>query len=388
MTRKQLVTLFVCNLVVFTVGNGLLALLPVYLTHLGADAATTGYYFSSAYIAVFASTVIAGWLSDRLQRRKWLLILAGTTAVPTIWVMGQTSNLGQLAVLTAILFLVLGVSLTMVSILAGLFAEEAERGRVFGIIASTVALGSVIGGLTSGPIVERWGFPTLFTVGTLVLLLLPLSGLLLDDKVVVRSQPGTTSGTARNAVLSRAFVLLFSASTIAFVANSELILAKPLIMDRLRFGATAISATATVGGVIGLPLPFLIGWLSDRFGRKPLLIVCYLATAMGLVILASALFLWHFGVTSALQIVISASIAVGSALVTDLVAQESLGAAIAWFAATNWVGYIIGFAITGAAINALGMTSTMLIGVLLALIAVILLLPIKRPTLKPMPMAG
>jgi MFS family permease len=153
-------------------------------------------------------------------------------------------------------------------------------------------------------------------------------------------------------------------------------------MDKLRFNATAISGTVTVGGLISLLLPFLTGWLSDRFGRKPFLIFLYLTTMAGLIVTALALQLWHFWAATALQIAISASIAVGSALVTDLVPQETLGVALAWFGATNWIGFIIGFAGTGNAIKAFGMTATLMFGVLLSMIAVVLLIPIRQPAPK------
>ena len=39
MSKKQILALFVCSLVPWTVGNGLVPLLPVYATQLGADPA-------------------------------------------------------------------------------------------------------------------------------------------------------------------------------------------------------------------------------------------------------------------------------------------------------------------------------------------------------------
>jgi MFS family permease len=271
------------------------------------------------------------------------------------------------------------MGVTTINILTGLFAEEGERGKVFGIIGSTVALGSVIGGLTSGPIVDRWGFQGLFMLEALFVIIVPLSALFLNDKVVPRRQNHTTASAGRGVLTSRSFLLLFFASLCVFIANSEMVLAKPLLMDGLHFDATAISNTVTVGGLISLPLPFLTGRLSDHIGRKPLLIVLYLLSIVGLIITAYALYFWHFALAAVLQSTIGATVVVGSALVTDVVSPQMLGIALSWFAATNWVGYIVGFAGTGNAIKAFGTTATLMFGVLLSMIAVVLLISIRQP---------
>jgi len=73
---KQLVALFLCNLIVWTMGNGLVPLLPVYASQLGADQAVAGYYMAFSFLALAAGTLAGGWLSDRLQRRKELMVLS------------------------------------------------------------------------------------------------------------------------------------------------------------------------------------------------------------------------------------------------------------------------------------------------------------------------
>jgi MFS family permease len=82
MTRKQFFALFSCSLVVWTVGNGLLPLLPVFATQIGAEPAVVGYNLSFSYLALATGTVVAGWLSDKLQRRKTLLIVGGVVSLP------------------------------------------------------------------------------------------------------------------------------------------------------------------------------------------------------------------------------------------------------------------------------------------------------------------
>jgi MFS family permease len=378
MTKKQLFTLFVCSVVPPAVGTGLLGLLPVYLTRLGADSALTGLFLAASFLALAISTVVAGRLSDWLQRRKPLLIMGGVLAIPSAWLMGLATSIAELTVLMAVLSFAGGIVITMVNILAGLFADENERGRIFGIIALSVPLAGLFSGLTSGPIVDRWGYPALFALSALLYVVVPVTGFFVKDKMVVPLISEGAPSSLRALFTTRTFLFLFFASIVAHTANSENILARPLIMDSLNYDATAIASTGAVGGLVTLPLPILIGWLSDRLGRKPFLILCYLMTTAGLVMLASASELWHFWAATALQGVLVASLVVGSALITDTFPKGILGAPLSLFNATPWIGFVVGFGGAGAAMNAFGMGPTLISGALLTLIAALLLIPIPR----------
>lgn len=378
MSRKQLFALFLCSLVPWTVGNGLIPLLPVYAIQLGATPVLVGYYLACSYLALAIGTIVAGGISDKLQRRKTLLIAAGMVSIPVMWLMSRATNVWHLAVLTATVWFCGGIGLSLVSILTGLFAKEAERGKVFGVLSLTGALGTLIGGLTMGFIADRWGYPTLFVVVAIFLTLWPLTGLLLEDRVVARVQRGEASAAGETPRLGGGFFLLLLASIVAGVVVFVGLLGVSLVMNKLSFVSTAISSTAAVGGAVTLPFLPLMGWLSDRLGRKRLLALCYLSGMVGLLVLAASVSLWHFWAAASLLYVFAfASRGVGSALATDLVSQESLGVGMSLFEATRWVGGIIGFTATGYAVQNLGITSTCILGAVLSLTAIILLIPIQ-----------
>ncbi len=377
MGKKQLAGLFICSLLIWTYGNGLLPLLPVYATKLGAESDLIGYYMSFVYVAIALSTVTAGWLSDRLQNRKKLLFWTGVILILVSLLLGKLVSFGALVILTALMWFLGGMQLTLISILAGISAKEAERGKIFGTLALTGMLGSLIGGLTTGPLADRYGYQTMFTFLGIGMILLPLTALVLEDKPVARATKETVEGN--QAKLGMALFLLLSASIFSGIVNFSARLGTSLAMLGQGFESTAISSTMAISGAITLPLPLLMGWLSDRLGRKWFLGASYLMGTMAALILTSSLSLWHFWLVSSLiQAMFYLNNGLGSALVADLVPKESLGRGMSLFGSTAWIGGIIGFACTGYCLQNLGIGLTFFAAGFLTVIAMILLVSVRK----------
>lgn len=377
MSKKQFYTLFLCSLIPWIPGNGLLPLLPVYASTLGATPALVGYYLAFAYCALVIGTLVAGWFSDRWQKRKPFLIMAGVANLPCLWLMGQVANPWQLAALTAVVWFLGGVTLTLIGILAGLFAEPTARGKVFGMLALTSGLGALIGGLTVGRIADQWGYPTMFLWLALFSGIGPIASLLLEDKPTIAR--AKTPATAQRLPLSSGFYFLIMASVVASIAIFAGRLGTSLSMRQLGFLSANIASTAAIGGLVTLPLSPLLGRLSDQVGRKRLLVLCYLTGGGGLLLLAIATHLWHFWCAVALLSIASyVGNGIGSAFAADLLPKELLGRGISAVNATNWLGGIIGFAVAGNAIGTWGMQPTLIMFTFLLLIAIVLLLPISQ----------
>jgi MFS family permease len=267
----------------------------------------------------------------------------------------------------------------LLSILTGLFAEETGRGKAFGILGMTSALGSTIGSSVTGLIADRWGYQSLFAVAALALTVFLLIASLLEDRVVSREANGQASTSGARRGLGPAFFLLLLIVMIGGIAGFVGLMGRSLAMTELGFAAAAISIAFAITRAVGLPLQPLFGWLSDRVGRKRLMAVSYAAGAVGLLGLAMSESLWHFWLSAAVIGMAYGAETIGAALVTDLLPLESLGLGMSLYGATGFAAGIVGFAGTGHAIESLGMTPTFVLAAILQLIIIALLIPIRVP---------
>ena len=87
---------------------------------------------------------------------------------------------------TVAVFFLIGTAISIITILAGLFAGQNERGKILGLIGMTAGLGGIIGGLSIGLMVDRWGYPTMFLVLCLYYVALPVTAIFVKDKQIER----------------------------------------------------------------------------------------------------------------------------------------------------------------------------------------------------------
>lgn len=370
MSKKQLVALFVCNLIPYIVGSGLLSLLPIYISNeLGAGTAITGIILALAFVVLVMSTSMSASISRHFGGYRDIITVCSLLCIPALWYAGQTQNTILLTILLCVEWFFGGLQIALIQIVIALSVQENERGRTFGILATGGPLSQIIGGLAAGFIVTRWGFEGLFLYCALLYLLSMLISRIIIDPQVPEVAP--TSSKA-DVPISIALLMIMGASVLAYIASFIVSMARPLAMDALDFEAEAIAGVVTISGFVTLALPFLAGWASDKFGRRSVFIGIYALTALGAAGYIVAGELWQFWVAQAFVSVLSASMAVGSALVTDNVASQDTDRNISYFATTPWIGAVIGSAGTGIAIQQLGISTVFVIAVGLLAIAIIL----------------
>lgn len=387
--NKQLLYLFLGSFIIVHVGNGLFPLLPLYAAQFGATPATIGLYMAITYMAITAGTMLSSRAVEILTPRG-TIAGAGTLGIPTLIMLGQATALWHVVVLTAVLWFTGGMALASISVLTGLSADENKRGASFSLLSLAGPLGALIGGITVGKLVAWYGYPTMFTMLGLTWFGLPALGLFAIEDAAGAQPTELSSTQKRTRALPSgwAFYLLLFVSLLAAITINVGRLGTSLSMQELAFSSDAVASTATVSGLITVPVVLFIGTLSDRLGRKRFLMTSVLLAAVGTLTLSMADQLWHFWAAATLLLVgQTVSGAVASAFATDVLPRETLNRGLPWLTTMRWIAGIISFAGSGYAVSSLGPTVLYLAAASIAGGALLVLhwLPQQTEHTKPRP---
>jgi MFS family permease len=379
--RHWFPVLFICNLCLWSMGNGLLPLMPVYVLERGASPAMAGAALACAYGALAASNLLTGRIAGALRSRKRLLVVAGLLAAPPTALLGLADQFWQITVLLAVVWFLAGLAAAMVHVLTGVYAEPGRRGRTFGLMMLAMPLGALIGAPTLGFLAEQYGYVTMF--GSLAALSIGWPLLALMELPQDRSVPTTAAATPEGQEGPHTGVvapIVLSVTLLAAITTFVGRLATSLAMRDLNFDIAAIGGAMAVGALAALPLAPLIGILSDRIGRRTLLAAAYLSGGLGTLTLAFAQALGHFWLASALlSIAVTTSSALTSALAADLLPAHVLPRMLPRITAMGWVAAVIGFAGGGLLIERLGLFSVACGALALAVTAAGLLYRLPGP---------
>ncbi|TNE50051.1 MAG: MFS transporter [Deltaproteobacteria bacterium] len=379
MKTKQLLAIFLCSTLGWTLGNGLLPVLPVFAAQLKIPSSQIGASLACSYMALVVGIVLASQVVDKVRNKKGLFLIVSLILVPCVAWIGQAHSWLTLTLSTSVTWFLASITLILLNTIAGLGVREEQRGSVFGILATTSALGGLLGGLSLGAVADAYGYPKMFlALSGLVALVLPVGLFMMEN------EPGEPSPSTKEAdppkstretssasfALPTAFKFLLLASLFAGVGQFVGRLGLSLFMTQANYSSAAISSTLAVGSAIILPAPWVMGRISDRYPRHYLLILCYGVGLLGLFTLSIATSMWHFwGVGVCVSVAGVATIGLGSALTSDFIPKQHIGRGLALFNACKFGGGIVGFATTGLLFQYVGPTATLAWGSFVFLVA-------------------
>lgn len=134
-------------------------------------------WITDIYGFMIAGTLITmGTLGDRIGRRKLLMIGAATFGLASILAAFSTSA-GMLIAARAVLG-VAGATLmpSTMSLIRNMFLDDRQRSAAIGVWVSGFSVGSAIGPLVGGLLLERFGWGSVFLVSVPIMVLLLFAG--------------------------------------------------------------------------------------------------------------------------------------------------------------------------------------------------------------------
>jgi MFS family permease len=364
-------------------------LLPVFLTMvLGASASFIGAIEGAAESTAALLKLASGWWSDRVQRRKPLVVAGYVIASAMRPLVALAQSASQVLVIRVSDRVGKGLRNSPRDALIADSVDPSIRGRAFGFHRGADNFGGVVGPLIAFGVLTSWhvNLRTVFWLAA-------IPGVIAVLAVVfgvreVRRRDTDSSGESSKAVpklheplggrfwavLAIIFVFTLGNSTDAFLLLRANQLGVPVALAPILWAVLHVVKTAS--NVPG-------GALSDRIGRKPTLAAGWLWYAIVYFAFSRASATWHawalfavyglyFGLTEGAE----------RALVSDIVPARHRGVAYGWYYLAIGIGAFPASWIFGKLWDARGSSFAFIFGASLALVAALAIafVPAKRRT--------
>jgi DHA1 family tetracycline resistance protein-like MFS transporter len=346
--RRTLTTLF---LIVFTdlVGFGIIIpLLPLYAEHYRPAPWVFGLLMAAYSAMQFIFAPILGRLSDRVGRRRVLLIsLTGSILGAVMFALAD--SLVWLFASRLLAGMAGGNIATAQAVIADT-TSPAERARGMGLIGAAFGLGFIAGPALAGVLAPfslaapGWGAATCSTAA-LVMAFVYLPETRPTDVPVTRLAP--TSGVARLAFAWRnpelAPLMVIGFAVVTGFAAFEVTFAQ-FLHDRLALAHSGVSFLFVYVGVLAAAVQGgLMGLATRKLGEARLVIGGLVSTAVGLLLLASAHHLWAvLTVLPALSLGAGLAMPSLSSLVSRSAAADQQGLALGAYQGVSSLARVVG----------------------------------------------
>ena len=325
------------------------SILPLYATELGADVTTIGPIWTLAFLASFLMALFWGSLSDRSGRRMPHIII-GTAVLSLICllytVVGNQYSLGAVMILGEIVgsSQSFPIFMTLVSELT----KAERRGRSMGLFWMGGSVGWALSVSVAGFIAEQYGIRSGFYLSSVFYVL----SLIVAKYFLGAHAKGTP--TERQVSFGEALkdfrrfgspFLIFWVATICFYIGDIVKVSYVLIFFEWEIGLNRALATLilSLGTWAEIPLLPVLGALSDKIGRKPLLLLGLSTFSVFYVLMSFSQNYVHAGLTMLLFGIIWGSFtSASSALVGDMIEERRRAKAMSLYNSAFSLASIIG----------------------------------------------
>lgn len=342
-----------------------------------------GVVVTAYAVAVGLCAFVAGPVSDSFGRRA--VLRAGTTWMAVALMLhGVATGFWSLVLVRFLAGTASGFLGGAAMAYVGDVVPDRYRGRAMGIVASGFAAGQVLGIPIGALLAARVDYRTPFLAFGVLMTLCSAA----CWTVLVPGPPGegklrldTALARYRGILAERDLLLVNLASLTMMVSVSGFITYEPLWIERtFDVEENGIALLFGVGGLANAAMGMYAGRLSDRVGRKVL--VLFASTTLGLFMMTTPFmpsYLAILGLFIVTMGLVGVRISPLNAWVTGLVDHKRRGSLMSLFLATGQVGFALGSAVAGPVFATWGFVACAAIGMLGALLATALLAGVSEP---------
>ncbi len=364
-------------------------LLPLFAEKLGAGPEAVGFIVGASTLTGVFMKLPSGTLSDHLGRPRMLLLgLLVFAAAPYGYLV--VHQLWQLVALRFLHGLATGIFAPVaMAVVVDLYSSG--RGEALSWYSSFTQAGRLLGRMAGGYLLLWFGFGPTFLMSAvlgLVLLILFLRLTLNGESAPVPQMTSRFSGREMlrgvQEIAADSRILITSGmEAFQMLASGALMAFLPLYGLKVGLHPGEIGLLFGIQGISSILAKPVMGRISDRFGRRPLIVTGQLicAVVMGLIpwtgnlwALLLLAFIFGFG-----EAVIGSST---SALVADLCRTQSYGSAMGVFGTIMDIGHASGPIVTGFLIGLFDYRGAFgIVAALLVIVTVFFLATVRQTTL-------
>jgi predicted MFS family arabinose efflux permease len=379
----QYTIIFALWMLVFSASSQLMivvAMLPVIGEQLSVSSSQQGLLVSSYAVMVGVFALVAGPVSDKFGRRRMLLLGSGLMTA-ALALHAFVDSYTMLLIVRTLAGVAGGaLSGAAVSYVGDYFPYE-RRGWANGWVMSGIAAGQIAGVPLGALLAEKFGFRTPF----LIFAVMMGATFLLILKCVPQPDVKRNERKLTVPVALKEYYLLFKqreifiAATVfalLFFSIALYITYLPAWLTEYREATPSrIAALFFAGGIASVFTGPFVGKLSDKLGRKPLI----LTSSVGLVVLMVGTtfviqeFWLAFPVFFTSSMLLAARMSPFQALLSALVPSEKRGALMSLTVALGQVGFASGAALAGIIYAQIGYRNGTFIGAGIALFVALLI---------------
>jgi MFS family permease len=356
-------------------------LIPTFVVlTLGASRTLLGFIEGLLMVGVTVARLGSAWLLDHRTSPRRVLRVAYTASLVSRPLLALVSTVGAVVVLRTVDGLGKGGKDAPKDLLVSIDATDARAGRAFGILRALDTAGSVAGPLIAGGLLLVFGHGSSGLRIVFALSAIPAIAGLWTLRQVRDAPPAQPEDGQPTTPFPRSFKVLLVAVLIFGLANSS----DTLLLLRANAGGMSAAQLAFAYALVnlvyaGMAVP--MGSLSDRVGRRPLLIVAwivYAVTYLGFAFATNAWQLW--GLFALYGIYYATAEGTVKAWVASLVPVERRGAAYGLLAAASGLLVLPASVLAGFLWDHVSLTAAFAVGAVFAVLALAVL--VLSPSLR------